>query len=169
MPEVERRVFLSLHENSMPFTQAKLEALGFNGDFADPKFSDAVHNKGVELVCEHSTHNGKATERWGLANWRPEIKPATADKLRHFNAKWKALGGSTQAKPAPPAPLPPTGNGTATRETAWQALLDAQSDKMNQEELAAKWREIIAGLGKPEGEFGGEDWAAVRKQAEVPF
>ena len=67
--EEERCVYLSLTDAASPYTEKKLAALGFNGDFMDPQFDDAVANEGVDLKCTASTYNGKATEKWALAGW----------------------------------------------------------------------------------------------------
>ena len=71
--EEERCVYLSLTDAASPYTEKKLAALGFNGDFMDPQFDDAVANEGVDLKCTASTYNGKATEKWELAGCKSLI------------------------------------------------------------------------------------------------
>lgn len=111
-------VYLFLSDAAWPFTEEKLKALGFNGDFADPKFSDQVYAEGVDLECRHESYQGKVRAKFEMMGGnKPE--PAAADVMRQLNARWKAKTAPAP-RPAPgtrPAPPPkaaetPVGAGT---------------------------------------------------------
>lgn len=174
VPEQERSLYLSLTDNAWEFTEAKLNALGFNGDFEAPEFSPAVRTDGIDLTCAREPYNGKTVERWELARWRKDIEPAATDKLHRLNARWKA---TTTHRPGPPSstptsappPVSPPTSESGSRETAWQALVDAENGKKTQEERTDLWRKLIAERGKPEDQFTPEDWRIVADAAAVPF
>ena len=85
--EEDRRLFLSLSEAAWDYTQSKLGKMEFNGDFKAPEFSA----EGVELRCAIETYDGKAREKWDLANWgEREYVPVDDDLTRQLNARWKA-------------------------------------------------------------------------------
>lgn len=101
------RVFLSMSDAAWPYTEDKLRFLGFNGDFTKPAFSNGNE---VPLNMKIEEHEGKTREKWDI--YAPlEVKPASPDKLRVLNARWKSAN-STPGKPtgAPTAPpsRPPT-------------------------------------------------------------
>lgn len=178
--EEERRVYLSLTDAASPYTEKKLAALGFNGDFMDPQFDDAVANEGVDLKCTASTYNGKATEKWELAGWGGVIEPAAESKVKRLNARWNAGASAaqspTKSSPAPaktaapsketPPPPPPA---TATRDSVWEKLCALWSETKSEDELLEIWQKAIAEQGKPEAEFTAEDWAAVQEAVKIPF
>lgn len=129
----ERSLYLSLTDNAWEYTEKKLKALGFNGDFANPDFAEETTTKGVELICKHEPdQQNRPRERWELAKWGDgnQVEQAATDVLRTLNAKWKAKTAPAPSKPAPgtrPAPPPagrmarptaqaPAGAATATAE-----------------------------------------------------
>lgn len=108
----DKYIYLTLDGAAMPYSEQKLEALGFNGDFERPVFESA---NGVNLTCRHETYEGKSREKWELADWGGgrEPEPAGADVIRKLNALWKAKREQAARKPtgqpqrpAPPAPPP---------------------------------------------------------------
>jgi hypothetical protein len=48
---VNRTVYLSCSDGAWPYTEKKLKALEFNGNFAEPAFSEDAAKRGVGLVC----------------------------------------------------------------------------------------------------------------------
>lgn len=76
-----RDVRLCLNDNSIEYTEPKLAAMGFNGNYENPTFSEAIESDSVRLIC---MENGKY-EDWsiaGLMNGQRERKPAPKDLLR---------------------------------------------------------------------------------------
>lgn len=103
------RLFLYLTDSAKPHTLAKLRAMGFNGDFITPQFSEV----GIALRCECKEHEGKMKSNWDLASWGGASEPIGEDKARRLNAWWDAEN-RTNAPPAgrpaiPPAAAPPVG------------------------------------------------------------
>ena len=93
-----RDVRLCLNDNSIEYTEPKLAAMGFNGNYENPTFSEAIESDSVRLIC---MENGKY-EDWsiaGLMNGQRERKPAPKDLLRTLNAKWKAHQGGFKGSP----------------------------------------------------------------------
>lgn len=186
---MERTIFLSLSDNSWQYTEAKLKALGFNGDFRDMQFGEGPRAEGVELLCQHEEYQGKKRERWELANWSSrEVRPAGDDKLRRLNAKWKASAGSapaTSGRPAPPpaaasaAPATPAAPAPAAAAPATPAATtppyadEGRSFKTKDEAWGfwlecssnapdlTKWAEAVKAIGKDESEFTADDWNKV--------
>lgn len=171
----DRKLFISLTDKAWPYSSAKLEALNFNGDFESPAFE--TDPAGVELVCTEETYEGKPRERWALGSWGRELEQAAADKLKRLNARWRAtVGGSktpkaTTAAPITPKPPPPSAPSeparTSSRDKAWEILCHMWTG--TEEELQAKWYEIIGEQAKPEDQFNPEDWGRVEAACEVPF
>src|SRR5512133_1964893 len=71
--EADRYVYMSLHGGAVPYTEAKLFNMGFNGDFSNPQFSGDVLANGMEIVCGRS-NTGK--EQWELPRGEFEVAPA---------------------------------------------------------------------------------------------
>lgn len=108
LPQPEQReVRLFLSEAAWPYTEEKLKAFGFSGDFGKPDFDPEWKNAGCELVCKHETSNGKVYEKWDFPRSAGETAPANPDVVRTLNARWKSQNVAS-AKPAgAPAPPPP--------------------------------------------------------------
>ena len=90
----------------------KLDALGFNGDFANPVFSAEflLSNDGVQLKCEY---DGKYNN-WDFATslTQREVQPLDRQIARTLSARYKAAVG-TQVMPSTPLVNP-----TATQPTS---------------------------------------------------
>lgn len=167
--EDERRVFLSLHPNARNITQERLQGLGFNGDFENPRFTNV--EDGVALRCKHDEYQGRQVERWDVAGSAP-VKRASADKMSELGAWWNASAGTSTppSAKAPPTAGPPPVKETpeSTREKAWDRLAKAQDGK-TQQELVGIWNTIIGRIDKSETDFTSEDWGEVEEHASVPF
>lgn len=104
----ERTVYLYTSDAAWPHTSPKLESLGFNGDFGNPKFTA----DGAVLQCTMETYNGKQVERWELYHETSREIPQTDDAtIRDMNRRWKAEHAPKTPTPpgAPPAPPPSSG------------------------------------------------------------
>lgn len=100
--DAKATVWLYLSENAWPYTEGKLKQLGFNGDFADPKFGDHTIADGVQLQCKHEEYEGKTKDKWELFGGGG---PSKADQslTQILSARWKQNNGSKPAgKPLPP-------------------------------------------------------------------
>jgi len=107
---VERSVRMFMSDGAWPYTQRKLEALGFNGDFMHPDFSDEAKSKGIVLACEHQQSGGKTYENWELADWggNREPTPPPDESLMRLSAKYKNdLAANTPPAGAPTSPPTP--------------------------------------------------------------
>lgn len=104
---VNRDVQLFMTENAKAYAFNDLRALGFNGDMADPKFSDDMY-VGLELECFHETYQGKAQEKFKIAKLKRarERKPVNADTLRSLQAQYKQDSQNTGRPTTPPPPAP---------------------------------------------------------------
>lgn len=94
--------------------ERNLKALGFNGDFGDPKFDARLSEAGAELVCEHEANAGKTYEKWFPAAWQATrtdgatIDTATARKLNALLRAKTSIAKPTGPATPPPAPAAPT-------------------------------------------------------------
>lgn len=102
-----RTVRFFLTDKAVDFSLNKLRALGFNGDFANPKCSIT---EGVTLVCEAQAgtgaNAGKTYESWSVYSEHQEAEriPVPADAVRQMNARWKSkFGAPAPTRVAPPA------------------------------------------------------------------
>jgi len=123
----KRRTYWPLTDRAQEYTETKLKACGFNGDFGSPAFSTEVDEKGVNLKCTHTDYRGNARERWELASWGSSDEQAPADQLQRLTASYRARHGYPSPGPrkttkpplhsarvdTPPAPAAPR---LATRE-----------------------------------------------------
>lgn len=98
---IERDVYLSTTEKAWPYTEKKLEALGFDGNFNAPKFA----NPQATIIARTETHDGKARLKWDIWTERekPEYKPVTTDEQRKLMARWKQSHPQAASAPKPPA------------------------------------------------------------------
>ena len=100
-----RDLWLAMSDAAWPYTEKKLVALGFNGDFRAPEFDLSAKDGWVELVCEHQQYEGQTKERWSLASWGDrERTPPADDVMRALTAKWEHGRQQFSERPAPPAP-----------------------------------------------------------------
>ena len=106
----ERTVFMSFSDAAMPYTEDKLQKLGFNGDFDNPAFSV----EGVSLECRHEQYNGRQTEKWDLSGGTFTPEKADDETIRHLNRLWKARQvGKAKAPAGNPSSPPPAAVETA--------------------------------------------------------
>lgn len=116
---VERTVYLYLSDGAWPYSEEKLEYLGFDGDFANPTFNESVTTDGVTLLCKHESYEGEVRERWDILRRRP-IERAPDGEVSQLNKRWRSRSGGAPKpaapgkpvgapppKPAKPAPPPP--------------------------------------------------------------
>jgi len=119
MTPCERSLRMSCSPKAMPWTEKKLIALGFNGDFANMQFSDEAMSIGVGLSCEAESGTGenvgKIFEKWELDNWgdRTAAPDAGVDAARQLTAQF----ARTMQSQAPPVGTPPAG-AAATQPTS---------------------------------------------------
>jgi len=95
-------VLLYLTEKAWEFSTAKLKALGFNGDFDNPKFDESTISTGVTLQCRHEDYEGKITEKWELASGI--AAKAESNTISKLNARWNQLATPTKPTGRPVAP-----------------------------------------------------------------
>ena len=99
---VDAAVFLWTTGKAWPYTEEKLEKLGFNGDPENPVFHDVCYELGVTLACKNDTYNGKPQTKWDIHFGKSA--PASADAVAGFKAKWAATH-PTALKSRPQAPV----------------------------------------------------------------
>lgn len=93
------RYFVS--DGAMPMTMPRLEAIGFNGDFANPDIAPGIKEK-TRFVCQHEDYNGKTIERWLLQD-AEEAAPGASHEapdqqtILRLNQLYKAQ--KSQSKP----------------------------------------------------------------------
>lgn len=97
---IDARVYVYLSETAWANSEAKLEALGFNFDYANPAFTEG----GAWLERRIEDFNGKRTEKWELPSpsGRGAGDPLTADEMRALAARRKKKTPTT--RPTPPSP-----------------------------------------------------------------
>ena len=82
----KRSMYLSLSDKAWKYTEKKLLALGFNGDFgAGMDFE----KKEFEVCCKHEEYQGETQERWDLDSWGGGAKERSPDStIEKFGARW---------------------------------------------------------------------------------
>jgi len=89
-----RTMYLYLSEKARKYTADKLEMIGFAPPISTPTF-DAEKATGVELICRHSTYQGKTSDKWDFAQWGGgEVTPIDANVGREFDSYFKATHGA---------------------------------------------------------------------------
>ncbi len=183
VPDVgERTVWHYLSDGSMPYTTEKLEACGFDGNFAEPKFDQRLYDEGIQLSVHEDEYDGKPTEKWDIARPRKPITPAASDLIQKLSREWKMRNGKTggttgkppasksssppSKPPASPSKSPPTSK-PWDEDRAWGVfaeLADAES----------LWNDAVDKVmvlsNKPRDKFGSAEWKAVadRAAADIP-
>ncbi len=101
---LKKKVKLFLTDATLPFTEKKLERLGFNGDYGNPQFDERRTEDGIDL---QATDDGKY-ENWDLASSKQDMSDKAID---FFNAKWREshLAPATTPAPVPQAAATDTG------------------------------------------------------------
>ena len=105
---IKRTVRCHLSDSAWPYSEKKLATLGFNGDFANPAFSEKAKT-GVQLICEHETFEGKVREKWSLADWGGGAQERTApdaNVILQLGAKWRASQGQPVGSGTPASAVP---------------------------------------------------------------
>lgn len=95
-------VYLFLSDGAWEYSEKKLKAMNFNGNFDSPEFAC----DGIELVCDHETYNNKTREKWDIAGGS-EVKKADANQIRTLSAKWKQSAKPSSAPKPPGKPAAP--------------------------------------------------------------
>jgi hypothetical protein len=100
---IERDIFLATSEAAWPYTEKKLQALGFDGNFNAPTFATPQ----TTLLAKLESYDGKSRLKWDVWTERekPEYKLADTDTQRRLMARWKQNNPSAAPKPATP-PVP---------------------------------------------------------------
>ncbi len=107
-----REVLLWLSDKAWEFSQKRLAAMQFNGNFQEPKFDPLMSSKGTQLICSHEEYKGRLQEKWVLACWNRERGKAPVEELRKLSARWNMDASTTKppaGKPAAPPAAPPAG------------------------------------------------------------
>jgi hypothetical protein len=108
----QQRLYISLTDKAKQYAEPKLKALGFNGDFANPQFSES----NVNVSISHEDYKGKTQEKIELADFSGGGEPDPADEgtVMNLNSWWKAKNaqapvppGKPSSPPAAPTPPPP--------------------------------------------------------------
>lgn len=110
-----RDVRLSVTDKALDtITGPRLELMGFNGDFQEPRFNQKYSTQGTSLTCSHQIRGENTYENWELVEWKDlngsmERKPPSTSVIDRLNARWKtknaAANKPTEDQP-PPLPTP---------------------------------------------------------------
>jgi len=102
----DRHLRLFLTEKAWPYSERKLDALEFNGDFMNPKITD----KGIVLECKHEIYEGQFREKWDLpGDNKRERQVPSDDELRKLSTRYKNATANTKKPPGGPSlPATPT-------------------------------------------------------------
>lgn len=87
-PALDRTVYMALSDAALPFTEEKLEKMGFLGDFEKMEFSESCYDSGVSLACKHREYSGKMNEEWDVHCGRAP-KAAGGDTIAKLSERWK--------------------------------------------------------------------------------
>lgn len=122
MPAPQKRtVTMYLTPSARETTIAKLDSLGFNGNFKAPEFAAETATEGVELRCRHEPYTNpetgltKTNEKWELENWGGggslEHKPIEDESILDvWTAQYaQAKGGGATSTAPPMQPAAPAG------------------------------------------------------------
>lgn len=194
--DCERTVYTYINKNTQKISFAKLDSIGFNGDFDNPDVSIET----VQLRCIHSEYNEQMREKWDFASWGgASVQEADKKVIKDLNAQWKKEFGappkkkksSKKDKPAPPPEPEPEEveeeeeeeeadtSGMTPREIAWGAFLEHQASEDAIEGLengksakaTMEWAALISKAipSKEEEDFTAEDWEGVRLYCSTPM
>lgn len=170
------KMYLSCHDNAWQYTEKKLAALGFDGNFSDPAFAC----DGTTFLCEHREVNGKLRESWELERWGSGPEKAAQDVTARLSARWKAgnkpsaPAGRPAAPPAatktaPPPPPAATKVNVTNKDEAWDAFCRACDGEPD----LTCWNDGVTAVAEKvargEEDFTADDWKLVAEQVVVPF
>lgn len=111
LPDPKKRtVFLYLTDAAKEITMERLASIGFNGDFDNPRFSQAIQDAdGLEVICKNETYEGKTRDRWslpgGAGSGGIEHKPVDELAKRRLKDEYANKFGKAAGivrKPGPP-------------------------------------------------------------------
>ena len=113
---IVRDTVLYLSDDAMPYSEPKLRAMEFNGDYGIPLFAGRYTADGATLVCKHKPSIKDPTrnfDEWALEEWGGsgsfERERAPANRIKLLNAQWKnnQANAKKPSGPPPPPPKPP--------------------------------------------------------------
>lgn len=174
------------------YTEERLHAMGFNGDFEQPACDPKFYTEGCEVYVKHESYDdGKGggprmLEKWAFSRGS-RTKPATNDAKAAMSQRWRAQYGSAPvARPSAPPPVTPastpptttpTPNGPPppvepagdvwTKDRAWAHYEAEYEDKVNNDH----WIKVVqqVGGGRHERAFTSDDWKKVAETVVLPF
>lgn len=170
---VRRNVMVWLGEKFLEESQAKLDVIGFGGDFANPQFSQSEIDVNMWLSSKINPKNGKPYQNWSLP--RPPRKgravvPADQGTLERLSAAARALK-ATSPPPTPPpqtAPSMPPPIVHATKESVWADVVK-EGKRLGKSELDYQGAFVVAARtvanGRSENQLTPQDWLGVRAAA----
>lgn len=106
-----REVLVWLSDKAWDFSQRRLAAMQFNGNFQDPQFDPVMTEKGTQLICSHGKYQGRDQENWVLACWneKRERGEPSVDEMRKLAARW-GMDATAAKLPAGKPSAPPVGD-----------------------------------------------------------
>lgn len=170
--DLMRTVYIFMTEAAAKYSVRKLEALGFNGDFEDPKCAAAA----IKLRMHFEEWDGKEQERWDLAAWGGGAAINSSDRktVKAMNALWKKHDGVAEStekevdkdEDRQEEELSP-------RERAWdsfQTYKASQEAKSDRNAATQEWAAIMKEVHKDKepADYTDADWIAVAEYCE-PF
>ena len=101
-----RTVSFWLSDKAYSQSLENLEAMGWNGEFREPEFTNPNVNENVNLECTHEEYQGKPQERWSLLDYQGEYqrKKVSNDVMELLEAKRDTEKLNSFAPPRAPAP-----------------------------------------------------------------
>lgn len=170
------------------YTEERLHAMGFNGDFEQPACDPKFYTEGCEVYVKHEPYDDgkgggpKMLEKWAFSR-TSRTKPATDDAKASMSQRWRAKYGSAPAAQAPtpkppvtpappvtpkgpPPPVEPAGD-VWTKDRAWEHWSDEYGAKLNPDQ----WKKVVQGVlnGRTEKQLTSDDWKAIADAAAIPF
>ncbi len=106
---IKRATRLYYTPNALPSTDKKLRAMGFNGDFGNPVFKNAL-----AFTCEHNGEYENWGVRWPLEGGTENDKALSESDVLQLNADWDARHNKPavpSGAPASPSKAPPAADG----------------------------------------------------------
>jgi len=173
------------------YTEERLHAMGFNGNFEQPACDPKFYTEGCEVYVKHEPYDDgkgggpKMLEKWAFSR-TSRTKPATDDAKASMSQRWRAKYGSAPAAqaptpkppvtPAPPVtpkgPPPPVEpvpckDDVWTKDRAWAHYEAEYEDKVNNDHWIKVVQEV--GAGRHERTFTSDDWKKVAETVVLPF
>lgn len=185
----KRTLFLHCSDAAWPYTESKLQRMGWDGNADEMGFSA----ERIECQCTHEVYNNKPREKWDIAKEQSEFEPAADDVKRQILARWKGGAAKTKSKPdaaparastapasAPPRSAParatpkPRDLEPAKSETeAWEVFyrqcteINPKREQKSVEEEFDRAIESVA-KGRDKKALTEKDWTEIANSA-IPF